>query len=194
MALLIQMAATFASARGIAGALMPADTVKALGDLPALVEDVASTCDASVREAAEQMASASLIIFTGLGPNLGAAAIGAAKIRELSTIHAISYPLEEMHHYRAQKRGDLVVLVATDSAARERALDTALVSEAVRGRLIAILAMEDPDIEARAAHVIRVPPVQPWLTGLVSCVPLHVFAYHFAKARDAAGLGYSGVW
>ena len=30
--------------------------------------------------------------------------------------------------------------------------------------------------------------------ALVASIPLHLFAYHFAKARDSLGLGYGGAF
>ena len=98
-------------------------------------------------------------------------------------------PLEEYHHYRAQKVGEPLLLLATDPASHERAMDTMLVSEKLGGRTVAIVAQDLPEIEKRAFAVVRVPPVRPELSALIGSIALHLFAYHFAKARDAIGLG-----
>ena len=70
-------------------------------------------------------------------------------------------------------------------AARERALDTALVAAAIGAHAVAVLSRPDADIAAHARHVLLVPDVTPALAPLLSSVPLHLFAYHFAKARFA---------
>jgi glucosamine--fructose-6-phosphate aminotransferase (isomerizing) len=187
-ALLVRFAAALGERRG-------RDTGPLLAELervPDLMDALAGELDGTMAATAERLAPARIALFAGLGPNFGAAAFGAAKVKELSPIHAIAAPLEEMHHYRIPKAGDPVIIVATDPAARERALDTALVARHVGARAVAVLSGPDPDIEAHADHVVRVPAVAPALAAFVSSVPLHLLAYHFAKARFARGLGYEG--
>jgi glutamine---fructose-6-phosphate transaminase (isomerizing) len=187
MALLIRLAERWArlSRRDAPGT--------ALDAIPGLVDGLAVALDEQMAALGGELAAAGLILFAGLGPNLAAASFGAAKIRELSPIHAFALPLEEYHHYRTQKRGDPLFLIATDWASRERALDTALVSQRVGGHTIAILADDIPEIEARVDHVVRVPPVDSSLSAIVSSIPLHLFAYHFAKAKDVLETGHLGA-
>lgn len=189
VALLARLAAATADALGRSGANALVD---GLDRMPALMDETARALDGPAALIAARLAPASLVLFTGLGPNFAAASFGAAKVKELCPVHAIALPLEEMHHYRLPKRGDPVVIVATDAPSRERALDTVLVGEAVGARTVVVLAGPDPDIEARAAHILRVPPAPATLAALVSSIPLHLFAYHFAKARFALGLGDPG--
>ncbi len=183
IALLIALAATLAG--GDEGEAMLEDLARLAGTMDRLMLDL----DPAVAAAAQGCAARGIVLFAGLGPNYAAACFGAAKVKELSPVHALAMQLEEYHHYRSQKAGDALVLVATDPASRERALDTALVSEKVGGRLIAILAAPDVEIERRAAVTVMVPAIRPELLALVSSLPLHLFAYHFAKSRDAIGLG-----
>jgi glucosamine--fructose-6-phosphate aminotransferase (isomerizing) len=160
-----------------------------LAGLPALIDALCAELDPSLQDLAESWAEADLLLFAGLGPNYAAASIGAAKVRELSPIHAFALPLEEYHHYRSQKAGDPLVLIATDPASAERALDTVLVSEAVGGRIAVILSADAPEIQARADVIVRLPAVISPLASMVSVIPLHLLAYHFAKARAARNLG-----
>jgi glucosamine--fructose-6-phosphate aminotransferase (isomerizing) len=186
--LLIRLAAALGADKG----RDPGDLLDELERVPDLMDTTAADLDQPVAAIAEKMAPATIALFTGLGPNFAAAAFGAAKVKELSPIHAVAVPLEEMHHYRIPKRGDPVFIIATDPAARERALDTALVARHIGARAVAVLAASDPEIEAEVAYVLRVPAVAPALAPLISSVPLHLFAYHFAKARFAQDLGYPG--
>jgi glucosamine--fructose-6-phosphate aminotransferase (isomerizing) len=165
-----------------------------LGRVGPMMDALAASADDDARRTAEAMAHARLILFTGAGPHFAAAAFGAAKVKELSPIHAVAFPLEEYHHYRAQKAGDPLFLVAPDAASRERALDTALVSEHVGGRTVALLPGPDPEIESRVGTSWRLPAVPPAVAPLLCSVPLHLFAYHFAEARFAADLGYPGAF
>lgn len=157
------------------------------------MDGVAANFDAEARAWAHAIAPTSLILFAGAGPHYAAAAFGAAKIKELGPIHALAMPLEEYHHYRSQKRGDPLFLVAPDAASRERAVDAALVSEHVGGRTVALLPGPDPAIDARVSRTWRLPPVLDALAPLVYAVPLHLFAFHFAEARFELGLGYPGA-
>ncbi|EWY40880.1 hypothetical protein N825_33660 [Skermanella stibiiresistens SB22] len=187
MALLVALGAELRTDAGDATARA---TIKSeLARLPGMMDQLCADLDGQMKAVAERFAAANLMLFAGLGPNLAAAAIGAAKVRELSPIHAYAIPLEEYHHYRSQKAGDPLFLIATDAASAERALDTALVGEAVGGRIVAVLSHAAPDIEARVEEVVRVPATPPALAALLSVVPLHLFAYHFAKARAALQLG-----
>lgn len=187
MALLVRLAQRCANTP--AAAMLGAE----LDAVAALVDALAASLDSGIATIAAEVASAPIMLFTGLGPNYASAAFGAAKLKELSPIHAIALHLEEYHHYRTQKSGDPLLLVATDPASYERALDTALVSRARDGWTVAILAEDLPEIESRVQHVVRLPKVRSELAALVASIPLHLFAYHFAKSRESLGLGYAGV-
>ena len=54
-------------------------------------------------------------------------------------------PLEEYHHYRLQKPGDPMFLLAPDEGSQPRALDAAMVGAARGGRTVAL-------VPARAAR------------------------------------------
>ncbi len=168
-------------------ATMPAQTrlVHELGAISATVSDVLSDQDDAVSLIAEALAGAGSILFTGAGPYFAAASFGAAKIRELSPIHAFALPLEEMHHYRLPKQHDHVVIIAPDAASRERALDTALVGHAAGATLVAMLGAADEDIDAHVQHVIHVPQAAGLLGAITASVPLHLLAYHLATMRAA---------
>ncbi|WP_349507386.1 SIS domain-containing protein [Agrobacterium pusense] len=184
MALLIALGAEIGKGRAVAATVM-----SELRALAGSLDDLCESLEPEVTALAEKWSSAGLVLYTGLGPNFAAAAIGAAKLRELSPSHAFAFPLEEYHHYRTQKAGDPLVLVATDPESQDRALDTALVAEEVGGPVFAILADDNPELESRVETVIKLPKVHPALNAMVSIIPLHLLAYHFAKSRSARGLG-----
>lgn len=170
-----------------------ASIAAALAETPALADATLAQCDAAAAHAARAVADATTVFFAGAGPHYATACFGAAKLRELSPVHAAAFPLEELHHYRLPKVGDALFVVAPDAASRERALDTALVGAAEGARVYALLSAPDRDIEARVAGTIRVPPVAASLAAIVHAPAVHALAYHFAMARDALGLGYPGI-
>lgn len=148
--------------------------------------------DAPMAALAVALADAREIFLAGAGPHHATACFGAAKIRELSPVHATAFALEELHHYRLPKRGDAVILVAPDAASRPRALDTAIVGMAEGAQVHALLADADPELEALLAGHVRVAASDAALAPIVHAPALHAFAYHFAMAREAKGLGRPG--
>ncbi len=164
----------------------------ALALAPALADATLAQCDGAAAQAARAIADATTVFFAGAGPNYATACFAAAKLRELSPVHAAAFPLEELHHYRLPKAGDALFVVAPDAASRERALDTALVGAAEGARVYALLSAPDREIEARVAGTIQVPAATASLAAIVHAPAIHALAYHFAMARDALGLGYPG--
>lgn len=179
MALLVEIAARIGQGGSRAGLL---------GELAGVIDAQIAGLDDRCQSLARGIASANLVLTTGLGPNFAAAGIGAAKIRELSPIHAFALPLEEVHHYRSFKRGDPVIVIATDPAASERALDTVLVARDAAAPVIVLLSRPAPPIEARA-QCLHLPPVPDGFEPLIAIAPLHLLAYHLAVIRAEMGLG-----
>ena len=187
------MALLIALAQQLAPGALADETGRRMAALVPMLDTLSYQLDATMKAIAGEICVAQLVLFAGLGPNLAAAHMGAAKVKELSPVHALALPLEEYHHYRSQKPGDPLFLVATDPASAQRALDTALVSQSRGGYTVALLSTPSPEIAARVQHVVTLPAVDAALCVFVASVPLHLMAYHFAKARDAQGLGYAGV-
>jgi glutamine---fructose-6-phosphate transaminase (isomerizing) len=190
IALLITAAAAIAAARRMADEPL----AHALQGLPELADRVTHEAAAPMREAGAALAGAGFLAFTGAGAFAATAAIGAAKIRELGPVHAVAWPLEEMHHYRAQKAGDPLVLLAPDAASRARALDTAVVGAGVGGRTVLLLGAQDAELAALCERHHVLPPLHPLLAPLLFAIPLHLLAHAYATARAEAGLGYPGAW
>jgi len=188
MALMITLALAIAQARG-RGEGDAAGLAADLQALPALIDQVAVAFGERAEALGRELARADLVLLAGAGPHFAPAAFGAAKLKELAPIHAIAFPLEEYHHYRTQKAGDPMFLIAPDQASRQRALETAIVSQGVGGRTIALVPEGETAFDPYVAHTWRLPPVRVELAPMLYAVPLHLFSYHVTKARDALGLG-----
>jgi glutamine---fructose-6-phosphate transaminase (isomerizing) len=188
MAALIELAAAVAAARGRGEGEAPGLRA-ALHALPDRMDAVARTFWTPAAALAKELAGADLMMLAGAGPHFACAAFGSAKLRELAPIHAYAFPLEEYHHYRTQKEGDVMFLIAPDAASRTRAIETAIVSHGVGGFTIALVPEGEPGFAPHVNHVWHLPAVRDDLAPLLYSVPLHVFSYHVTKARDALGLG-----
>ncbi len=188
MAALIRLAIAIAAARG-RGEGEAAGIGAALDALPAMMDRVAQSYRAPAEALAKTLAKVDFVQLCGAGPHFAPAAFGSAKLRELAPIHAGAFPLEEYHHYRTQKDGDVMFLIAPDQASRQRALETAIVGKASGGYTIALVPEGETGFDEHVQHVWRLPEVRDDLAPLLYSVPLHVFGYFVTKARDAVGLG-----
>lgn len=185
MALKLALAVAVAEGKGRDVAPLSA----ALAALPGQVDAVAQAFYEPARALGQRLARADLIMLCGAGPHFAPAAFGAAKLKELAPIHAYAFPLEEYHHYRTQKAGDPMFMVAPDAASHARALETAIFSRGVDGFLVALVPEGETEIAEVADVVWRLPEVPDAVAPIVYSVPLHLFGYHVAVARDALGLG-----
>ena len=185
MALKLALTAAVAAAKGRDVSALQA----ALAALPAQVDAVAQAFYEPARALGARLARADFILLGGAGPHYAPAAFGAAKLKELAPIHACAFPLEEYHHYRTQKAGDPMFLVVPDAASHTRALETAIMSRGSEGFCIALVPEGEREIAEVADVAWHLPPVPDATAPIVYSVPLHLFGYHVAMARDALGLG-----
>jgi glucosamine 6-phosphate synthetase-like amidotransferase/phosphosugar isomerase protein len=185
MALKLALAVAVAEAKGRDVSALKA----ALAALPDQVDAVAQAFYEPARALGERLARADFILLAGAGPHFAPAAFGAAKLKELAPIHASAFPLEEYHHYRTQKAGDPMFLVVPDAASHARALETAIMSRGCEGFCIALVPEGETDIAGVADVAWHLPKVPDAVAPVVYSVPLHLFGYHVAMARDALGLG-----
>ncbi|MEM9430220.1 MAG: SIS domain-containing protein [Pseudomonadota bacterium] len=185
MALKLALTASVAEAKGRDVSALHT----ALAALPGQVDAVAQALYEPARAAAKRFARAELVLLTGAGPYLAPAEFGSAKLRELAPIHAYSFPLEEYHHYRTQKVGDVIFLVAADEASHARARETAIMSRGSEGVCVALLPEGETEIAGIADVAWHLPDVAEETRPIVYSVPLHLFGYHAAMERDAIGLG-----
>lgn len=188
MSLKLALAVAIAKAKGDTSGRFQA-VEDALAALPDQVDAVSKDFYEPARKLSEHLARADLILLAGAGPNYAPAAFGAAKLKELAPIHAISIPLEEYHHYRTQKAGDPMFIISSDEASHHRALETALMSRGCDGYCVALVPEGEAEIAAIAETTWHLPHVPAAVAPIVYSVPLHLFGYHVAMARDAVGLG-----
>jgi glucosamine 6-phosphate synthetase-like amidotransferase/phosphosugar isomerase protein len=188
MAALIELAASIASARGRGEGAAPG-LREALRRIPDLMNATAKSFRSPSEALAARLAKVDLVMFAGAGPHFAPASFGSAKLRELAPIHSYAFPLEEYHHYRTQKAGDVLFLVAPDAASRQRALETAIVGKGSGGFTVVLAPEGDAAFDPHADVVWRLPSIRDDLAPMLYSVPLHVFSYHLTKARDALGLG-----
>lgn len=163
-----------------------ADHVKDLAEIPALLATVLDRSE-QAEQAAQIAHGAHSALFLGRGFNYPIASEGALKLKELSYLHAESYPAGEMKHgpIALLEKDFPVVVVIPQDGTRNKTLSN--IEEIVaRGAVVAAVATDgDTQVASIAQHVMWVPPVSEFLSPLVTVVPLQLFARKVALDRGA---------
>ena len=161
-----------------------ADIVKAMQDLPALVEQTLQLSD-QIAGIAQKYAKANNFLYLGRHFNYPVAMEGALKLKEISYIHAEGYPAAEMKHgpIALIDENMPVVVIAPKDALFDKVISNVREIKARGGRVIAVTTEDCKPLDEFADHIIMVPKTIPMLMPIVTCVPLQLLAYHIAVLR-----------
>ena len=161
------------------------EMIRALADIPNLVEQTLQSTEQQIREIAEIFKDASNFLYLGRGYNYPVALEGALKLKEISYIHAEGYPAAEMKHgpIALIDENMPVVVVAPHDDVYEKVLSNIQEVRARKGHVIAIATEGDKKIQELAEHVIYIPKTMSLFTPIVSVVPLQLLSYYIATAR-----------
>ena len=160
--------------------------VSALRMLPEQVEQVLELND-EIKALAEAYGDARNFLYLGRGYQFPVALEGALKLKEVSYIHAEGYPAAEMKHGPiALIDEDMpVVVLAPRDPVYQKVVSNIAEVKARRGRLIAVVSDDAPELRDKVDHVIRVPQTIPALLPVLTTIPLQLLAYHTAILRGA---------
>lgn len=191
LGLLLELAVRVTERRNSGNATLPhtAPLRDALDSLPDLMGQVLARIDPVIARIAQDEVTARVqtVLFAGAGPNLASAIVGAAKVKECTTLHAIDIQTEEYHHYNSQKAGEPLFLLAPSGPSVPRAVDTG--TDALRwgGRLYVVTTDGEDAFAGLAGEVIRLPPVPEPLSPLLYFLPAQLVGYHLGiSSYDAA--------
>jgi glucosamine--fructose-6-phosphate aminotransferase (isomerizing) len=161
-----------------------ADIVKAMQELPSLVEQTLKLSD-QIAGIANQYAKANNFLYLGRHFNYPVAMEGALKLKEISYIHAEGYPAAEMKHgpIALIDENMPVVVIAPKDALFDKVISNVREIKARGGRVIAVTTEDCHPLDEFADHLIKVPKTIPMLMPIVTCVPLQLLAYHIAVLR-----------
>jgi glucosamine--fructose-6-phosphate aminotransferase (isomerizing) len=129
----------------------------------------------------------------GAGPNYGTALFGMAKMIEAARISAVGQELEEWAHeqYFCTGPGTVTIVIAPLGASIGRAREQLQAVRDMHGTAIAICSPDDSETRRMADVVFPVSGSQnEMLTPLSYCIPLELFAYHFASSKGLTMLGF----
>jgi glucosamine--fructose-6-phosphate aminotransferase (isomerizing) len=170
--------------RGVLGVDEIRKRIQELLEVPRLMEQVLER-ESAVADLARQMSAYHDVLFLGRGVQFPVALEGALKLKELSYVHAEGYAGGEMKHGPIALIDDampVVALVPRDGS-HDRMLGNVEEVLARDGKVVAIAHQGDREVEAKAHHVVSVPPCADLLAPLLTVIPLQLLAYHVAVRR-----------
>lgn len=134
-----------------------------------------------IGEAVDLLAEAKSVLYLGRGLSASVAKEGALKLMELAYIPCLAYPAGEMKHgpIALLEEGSPVVVVAPNDHLKEKTL-SALHECKARGAKIILIHEKGDSIASEGDVSIAVPNIHPWLTPLLTVVPLQLLAYETA--------------
>lgn len=126
------------------------------------------------------------VFFLGRGEDYTVALEGALKLKEISYIHAEAYAAGELKHgpIALIEKGTLVIALATQEELFDKMLSNIKEVKA-RGAVVLAIAQEgNTEIEKEADYVLYIPRVNPLLSSILTVVPLQLFSYYVAVAKE----------
>jgi glutamine---fructose-6-phosphate transaminase (isomerizing) len=157
-----------------------------LARLPDLIGQVMARED-EVRALAGKIYHYSNFLYLGRGINYPIALEGALKLKEISYIHAEGYPAGEMKHGPIALIDEHmpVVAIAPSDGVYDKMLSQVEQAKARNAVVIALATEGDALVAEKADHVLHLPVCPPFLSPILSVIPLQLLAYHVAVRRGA---------
>jgi glucosamine--fructose-6-phosphate aminotransferase (isomerizing) len=149
--------------------------------IPALQEQILAREDV-VRLKSLRHAEAHDVVFIGRGMNYPIALEGALKLKELSYIHASGYAAGELKHgpIAVLDRNVPVITVLVPGAVYEKTLSNAQEARARNAQMIAVAIDGDEQATKIFDTILRIPPVDEFLSPLLTVIPLQLLSYFIA--------------
>ncbi|WP_088343093.1 MULTISPECIES: glutamine--fructose-6-phosphate transaminase (isomerizing) [Rhodomicrobium] len=168
-------------ARGSIDARQEAELVRALVELPRLMNDVLRRED-EFEKLAHVLSHASDVLYLGRGIHYPIALEGALKLKEISYIHAEGYAAGELKHGPIALIDETVpvIVVAPRDGLYDKTISN-MQEVAARGGQIVLITSEDagaPGTQLLAD--IRLPKAHGFITPILYALPVQLIAYHTA--------------
>jgi glutamine---fructose-6-phosphate transaminase (isomerizing) len=179
----------FAQHRGRMSSEEVEKILEALERIPNQIQhvlDSATSPDDVIEPLAKHLSHCSSMVFIGRGVGFPTALEGSLKLKEISYIHAEGLPAGELKH------GSIALLdpdtpliaIATASHVYEKVVSNMQEVRARDARVLVVATEGDESIRKHADDVLYVPTTIEELSPLLAIIPLQLFAYHAAVARE----------
>ncbi len=185
LAVLAAFAIALGKAKGRVDSGEEARLVHLLTEVPAAMNAALLTED-TISALALPLSKARDVLYMGRGPDYPMALEGALKLKEISYIHAEGYAAGELKHGPIALIDENVpVIVIAPSGPRFEKTVSNMQEVMARGGLVYLLS----DAAGLAEHgssataTIEMPTVDPFISPLITAVPIQLLAYHVALAK-----------
>ncbi len=139
-----------------------------------------------IKTVARKIKDSKSVFFLGRGVNLATAMEGALKLKEISYIHAESFPSGEMKHgpiALLEPGFPVISFVNKNDPLYEKNVSSIQEAKA-RGAFIIVVADHiDHTLEENADAILHVPKVPDYIQPIINVVPLQLLAYYVAHSR-----------
>ncbi len=185
LAVLAAFAIALGKARGFVSAAEEARHVHLLTEVPAAM-NAALKAEDHIHILAQSLSKARDILYMGRGPDFPMALEGALKLKEISYIHAEGYAAGELKHGPIALIDENVpVIVIAPSGPRFDKTVSNMQEVMARGGQVCLISDAQGLAEAGdgVASTIEMPSVDPFISPLVTAIPVQLLAYHVALAK-----------
>ena len=151
-------------------------------ELPKKLDEVLKTAD-KVKEFGHKIYQEKDVFFLGRGVDETVARESALKLKEISYIHAESYPAGELKHgpIALIENGITVISIMTDPKLVEKTVSN--IQEVItRGAKTLVVTNQKVD-NTMFDLVIKIPETNPFISPILSVVPLQLLSYYISKEK-----------
>jgi glucosamine--fructose-6-phosphate aminotransferase (isomerizing) len=182
LAVLAVLALALGKARGVLSPEMERHLVSQLLRIPVWIEQALAHND-TIQEIARDLMHAHGFLFLGRGTCFPIALEGALKLKEISYIHAEGYAAGEMKHGPIALIDEElpVVVLAPRDGLFDKVVSNIEEVKARGGRVVMITTASG--ITCRSDYSLHLADMDPFVTPVVSVVPLQLLAYHIAVLK-----------
>jgi len=152
-------------------------------EIPKKMEKILLDSASVIEKTAEKHLSCKNFLYLGRKYSFPIALEGALKLKEVSYVHAEGVAAGETKHGSIALIDENLpsVVVAPKDSVYEKTVSNLEEIKARKGKAIVITTEGNKELEKLADDIIYVPQTLEILTPLLTIVPLHLFAYYFAK-------------
>jgi len=161
---------------------------KYLQDLEEIPEKINKVLEQeqNIKQITSTYRSSTHFLFLGRGTNYPVALEGALKLKEIAYIPCDGLSASEMKHGPIALVDDNMasVFIAPKDRTFEKILSNIHEIKSRKGKVIAITTEGTKELDNIADSVIKIPNTNAFLMPILSTIPLQLFAYHLALAKD----------
>ncbi len=181
LAALACLAISLGKAKGQIDDRLESQLVDALIEVPRHISALVRS-EADYVSLATELAKAQDILYLGRNTSFPIAMEGALKLKEISYIHAEGYAAGELKHGPIALIDEKVpvIVIAPKDDLFEKTISNMQEVAARGGRIVLVSDAAPEEVASEVLHHVQMPAVHPFVSPIISAVPIQLIAYHTA--------------